>query len=93
MGAHGEAPVRRVARLARKLLLDTEKGVVLGDTLGTRGRTSLDLAGAEGNDEVGDDGVLGLTATVRDHDSPSVGLGELGTRQIRTHVSQEIQVR
>ena len=61
-------------------VLDTEEGVVLGNTLGTGGGTSLDLAGLEGDDEVGDDGVLGLTRAVGNHDTPVVGLSELSTR-------------
>lgn len=62
-------------------VLDAEEGVVLGNTLATSGSTSLDLAGAEGNDEVGDEGVLSLTATVRNHDTPAVGLRELRTER------------
>ena len=53
-------------------ILNAEKSVVLGNTLAAGGRTSLDLADAEGNNEVSDDRVLGLTATVRDHDTPAV---------------------
>ena len=64
-------------RKAGEYALDTEEGVVLRDTLRAGGSTSLDLAGTEGNDEVSDDGVLGLTGTVRDHDTPAVGLSEL----------------
>jgi hypothetical protein len=60
-------------------LLDAQQRVVFGDSL-TPGRgTSLNLANAEGDREVRDDGVLGLTASVRDHDTPTVGLGELST--------------
>ena len=59
--------------------LDAEKLVVLGDTLAARGRTGLDLADTEGDDEVRNDGVLSLTATVRHHDTPAVGLRELST--------------
>ena len=58
-------------------VLDTQESVVLGNTLAARRSTSLDLAGAEGNDEVGDDGVLGLARAVRDHDAPAVRLREL----------------
>ena len=63
----------------RRDALDTEEGVVLGNTLRAGGRTSLDLAGLEGNDEVGDDGVLSLTRAVGHHDTPAVGLSELRT--------------
>ena len=60
--------------------LDAKKRVVLRDTLAARRCTSLDLADTEGDDEVSDEGVLGLTGTVGDHDTPSVRLAELGTR-------------
>ena len=60
-------------------VLDTEEGVVLGNTLGTGGGTSLDLADTKSDDEVSDDGVLGLSRAVRDHDTPAVGLRELST--------------
>ena len=59
--------------------LDAKKRVVLCDTLAARRRTSLDLADTEGDDEVRDDGVLRLTAAVRDHDTPAIGLRKLCT--------------
>ena len=64
-------------------VLDTEESVVLGNTLAARRSTSLDLAGAEGDDEVGDEGVLGLAGTVRNHDAPAVGLRALRTAEGR----------
>lgn len=48
-------------------------------TLRTARGTGLDLSDTEGDDEVGDGGVLGLSRTVGDHDPPSIGLGELGS--------------
>ena len=59
--------------------LDAKKSVVLGDTLATSRSTSLDLSNAKGNNKVGNDGVLRLTTTVRDHDTPAVRLCELRT--------------
>ena len=59
--------------------LDAEELVVLRDTLGAGRRTGLDLAEAESDDEVSDEGVLGLTAAVRNHNAPAVGLRELAT--------------
>jgi hypothetical protein len=41
--------------------------------------TSLDLASAETNNNVGNGEVLGLTGAVRDHDAPSGLLGEDGS--------------
>jgi hypothetical protein len=60
-------------------VLDTEESVVLGHTLTSGRSTSLDLAGTESDDEIGDEGILGLARTVRDHDTPSVGLCELSS--------------
>ena len=47
-----------------ELLLDAEQLVVLGDTLGPGRGTGLDLAGVQGNCEISDGGVFGLTGTV-----------------------------
>lgn len=72
----GEA---RRKREGKSNALDTEKSVVLRDTLRTGRGAGLDLAGTEGDDEVGDDGVLSLAGTVGDHDTPAVGLRELSS--------------
>ena len=76
-GTAGETLGAGVDSLVTELLLDTEKLVVLGDTLGTARSTSLDLTGAETDGEVGNVGGLGLTGTVRGHDTPAVRLREL----------------
>lgn len=65
-----------------KYLLDPKKSIVLGNTLATGGCTSLDLASSQCNNEVSDHGVLGLTRTMGDHDTPTVGLRELGTVKV-----------
>jgi hypothetical protein len=62
-----------------KLFLDTEKLVVLGQTLRAAGSTSLDLTGTETDDDIGNGVVLGLTGAVRDHDAPSGLLGKNGS--------------
>lgn len=54
-------------------------GHSLGDSLTSGGCTCLNLADTEGDDEIGNDGILCLSGTMRDHDSPSIGLGELCT--------------
>ena len=59
--------------------LDAEESIVLSNTFTTSGGTSLDLSSAEGNDEISDDGVLGLTGSVRDHDTPAIRLRQLST--------------
>ena len=60
-----------------ELLLDTEDLVVLGQTLRAAWRASLDLAGGQTNNEVGDEGVLSLTGTMRHHRAPAGAFGEL----------------
>ena len=49
-----------------QFFFDAEKLVVLGDAVGTRRGTGLDLAGAHGDDEIGDEGVFGFAGAVRD---------------------------
>lgn len=60
-------------------LLDAQQCIVFGDTLASCRCTSLDLAGAERNDDIGDNSVLSLATTVRNHDTPTVRLGKLCT--------------
>lgn len=67
-----------VDSVVAQLLLDTEDLVELGKTLGTGRSTSLDLTGAETNDNVGNGDILGLTGAVRNHDTPATGVGVLG---------------
>ena len=60
-------------------VLDAEEGVVLGNTLRTSRSTGLDLSDAKSDDQVSNECVLGFTTTVGNHDTPAVGLRELGT--------------
>ena len=55
------------------------EGNSLGNTLTPGGSTSLDLASTESDDQVSNDGVLGFTTTMGNHDTPAVGLRELST--------------
>jgi len=64
--------------LGAELLLDTEDLVELGKTLGTSRGTGLDLASAETDNNVGNGDILGLTRTVRHHDTPASAKGILG---------------
>ncbi len=48
-----------------EFFLDAEELVVLGDAVGAAGRAGLDLAGAGGDREVGDEGVFRLAGAVR----------------------------
>ena len=74
----GPELVASVDGVVTKLLLDTEDLVELGETLGTGRGTSLDLSGAETNDDVGNGDILGLTRAVRNHDTPASTEGILG---------------
>lgn len=64
--------------LVTELLLDSEKLVVLGESLGSRGSTSLDLAGSETDGKVSDGDILSLTGSVGDHDTPLGVVGVVG---------------
>lgn len=64
--------------LVAKLLLDTEDLVELGKALGTGRGTSLDLASAKTDNNVGNGDILGLSGSVRDHDTPASAEGILG---------------
>ena len=70
--------VSSIDRKVAQLLLDAEDLVELGKTLRAGGRTGLDLAGAETDDDVGDGDVLGLTGAVGDHDAPAASIRVLG---------------
>lgn len=56
--------------LVTKLLLNSEKLVVLGESLRSRRSTSLDLASSETDGEISNGGILGLTGSVGNHDTP-----------------------
>ena len=60
-----------------ELFLDAEELVVLGDAVGAAGRAGLDLAGAGGDREVGDEGVFGLAGAVADDGGVAVAAAEL----------------
>lgn len=74
----------KLKKIYKKGVLDAEELVVFRNTLRTSGSTSLNLTNTKSDDNVGDDGVLGLATTVRDHDRPAVGLRELGTKLIKS---------
>src|SRR4051794_27884003 len=62
-----------------KLLLNAEDLVELGKTLRSCRRTSLDLASADANNDIGDGHILGLTGAVGHHDAPVVSERVLGS--------------
>ena len=68
---HGTEVVASVDGIGTELLLNTEKLVVLSETVGAARSTGLDLASGETNNEVGDEAILGLTGAVRNHNAPS----------------------
>ncbi|KAI6759168.1 hypothetical protein HG531_013929 [Fusarium graminearum] len=69
----------RVDSLVTELLLNAEDLVELGETLRSGRSTGLDLASTETDSNVGDGDVLSLTGSVRDHDTPAVGVRVLGS--------------
>ncbi len=58
--------------LGAELLLDAEQLVVLGQPLRPARGAGFDLAGAESNDEVGNEAILRLSRSVRHHGSPAL---------------------
>ena len=56
--------------LVAQLLLNAQQLIVLAQTLGTAWGTSLDLTSFKANDEIGNEGVLGLARAMGDHDTP-----------------------
>src|SRR4051794_14257238 len=59
---------------AVELCLDAQEAVVLGDALGTRRSTRLDLTGPGGNGQIRNCRVLGLAAAMADDRAPTVAL-------------------
>ncbi len=55
---------------------EAERVGVLGQALPPARRSSLDLAGAKPDHEVGDESVFRLAAAVADHGAPSSGEGK-----------------
>jgi len=74
-----QAAVTGVTTVGTEFLLDAKQSIILGNALTTSRSTSLDLTGTEGNDKVGNDRVLCLTRSVRDHDTPVVRLRQLSS--------------
>ena len=60
-------------------VLNTQQCVVLGHTFASGWSTCLDLANTQSNNEICDNSILGFTATVGDHDAPTIGLRKLCT--------------
>ena len=54
----------RIYPILSELFLDSEKLVILRDTLGSGRGTRLDLAGVEGNSEICDGRICGLAGAV-----------------------------
>lgn len=81
----GETLLAGVDEVGAQLFLDSEELVVLGNSLGSTGSTSLDETGLEGDGQVRDVDGLGLTGSVRGHDTPVARLSELNAeRGVRT---------
>ncbi len=65
--------------LVSKLLFNAEELVVLGKPLRATGSSRLDLPRAKTNNEIGNERVFGFSGAVRDHDSPLVRKGQVGS--------------
>jgi len=62
-----------------ELVGDTDESVVLGNTFGSARSTSLNFSYTQRDDEVRDGCIFGLTRSVGNHDTPSIGLSELSS--------------
>ncbi|GBE58766.1 phosphopyruvate hydratase, putative [Babesia ovata] len=84
-----------IAGTGTKLLLNADQLVVLGVALAAAWGTSFDLASAEGDDKVGNEGVLSLAGPVGNHHTPAVGVTQkagvdgLGDRSDLVHLQQK----
>src|SRR5690606_41587084 len=72
-----ESGTTRVTGGVVEQLLDTQQLVVLGHPVRTRGGAGLDLAAVHGHREVGDRGVLRLTAAVAHHAAVAAAVGQV----------------
>ncbi|KAL0609244.1 hypothetical protein AAY473_021531 [Plecturocebus cupreus] len=97
-GGVSEVPASKLS-LAAQLLFSSEELVVLGEALRLARGTSLDLPSAQPHHHVDDEGIFSLPRTVRHHDTPTIGLGQLvplrglGHGASLVHVEQEAVVR
>ena len=70
------ALLQSIPRPGPKLLLNAYELVILAGTLGTAYRACLYLSGIYGNGKVGNEGVLGLSATVGNDAGIAMPLGQ-----------------
>src|SRR5258706_2593281 len=73
----GEGLASRIAHRLAEVFLDAQELVVLGDAIGARQRSGLDLQRVGADRDVGDGGVFRLPRAVRDHRAVAGALGEL----------------
>src|SRR5207249_12234445 len=66
-----ERGLSRVASGASQFLLYLQQAVVFCDAFAASGRAGLNLAGAQSYDQVSDEGIGGLTRTMRYHGGPA----------------------
>src|SRR5690606_14458968 len=82
--SQAEGVLAEEAGVVAQVRLYAEQTVVLRGAVAAARRAGLDLAGVDANREVGDEGVLGLAAAVRDHVAVAVALGQLdGVHRLR----------
>ncbi len=82
-----------VLGIAAKLLLNPQHLVVLGQPLRAAWSTSLDLASAETNNQVGNEAVLCLARAVADHGAPAIGLSQVVRSNGLSHRSNLVDLQ
>lgn len=85
----GETLFTGVDEVGTQFFFDSEKLVVLGNSFGSARSTGLDETSLEGDGQVGDVDGLGLTGSVRGHDTPVSGLRELDAIDTQSALIQD----
>jgi len=60
--------------LASQFLFDAQQLVVFGKAFGTAGSTRFDFSGSQANHQISNEGIFGLSRSVRDHHTPACSL-------------------
>lgn len=79
--------------LVSELLLDSEDLIIFCESVGSAWGSTLDFSGSKTNDEVSNEVIFGFSTSVRDHDSPSGGLGHVAGLDGLSHGSNLINLQ
>src|ERR1700733_10813411 len=77
MAARGQSRAAGEAGGRAELFLDAQQLIVFSDAIGAGSGAGLDLSCPHSNDEIGDEGVFGLAATMRNDGRVSGAAGHL----------------